>query len=232
MSSDHKSDNKKPKIGVLGTGDVGKTLSVGLKKHGYEVQMGTRDPKKEDLVKWSKGHGDITLSEASACAKWCDVLVLATKWDEKGSNMTEAALKGAGIDNLAGKTVIDATNPLSWPEGKMTLTHGHTTSGGEVVQGWLAKSHVVKCWNIIGHHHMIDPHFKDGKPDMMICGNDSGAKATVTDILNHTGWKDHVIDCGPITASRCLEPLCFLWVSYMFMNKMAVNHAFALLRHK
>jgi predicted dinucleotide-binding enzyme len=212
------------KIGILGTGDVGKALSAGFSKLGYEVKIGTRDPnsdKSHSLVKNSSGKVSVgTFNEA---ASFGDIIVLATLWSG-----TENAIKIAGKENFKSKVVIDTTNPLDFSQGMPPkLTHGHTDSGGEQVQRWLPDARIVKAFNIVGNAHMVNPNFPGGPPDMFICGNDAQAKKTVTDFLKNFGWS--TIDIGGIEGARLLEPMCILWVLYGIQNN-SWNHAFKLLK--
>jgi len=155
--------------------------------------------------------------------KFGDAVVLAPLWAG-----TENAIKLAGLENFAGKVVIDAINPLVFEPGRgPALALGHTDSGGEQVRRWLPSAHVVKAFNIVGYAHMFRPDFPGGPPDMFICGNDAGAKRTVTAILKDFGWL--TIDIGGIEGARLLEPLFVLWVGYAFQTG-ASNHAFKLLR--
>jgi len=178
------------KVAVLGKGDVGTSLALGFKKHGHDVKMGHRDPKE---------------SYADA-AKFGEIAVLATPWSG-----TENAIKLADPKNLAGKVVIDVTNPLKFEASQAPqLALGFDDSGGEQVQRWLPQSKVVKCFNIVGHTLMVNPQVPGGPPDMFIAGNDAGAKQTVTRICKEFGWP--VVDIGGIEGARLLEPLAMLWV--------------------
>jgi predicted dinucleotide-binding enzyme len=200
------------KIGILGTGVVGQTLGAGFVALGHDVKMGSREPGAHA----SSG----TFAEAAAFA---ELAVLATLWSG-----TESALRLARPENLAGKVVIDATNPLvPRSDGPPTLALGHTDSGGEQVQRWLPQARVVKAFNIVGNAHMVNPKFPGGPPDMFICGNDDRSKATVTTLLGSLGWP--AIDLGGIEAARLLEPLCILWVAYGIRTG-GWDHAFKLLR--
>lgn len=150
-------------------------------------------------------------------------MVLVVSWTG-----AENALKLAGAENLAGKVVIDATNPLRFVPGLAPgLALGHTDSAGEQVQRWLPAARVVKAFNSVGYSQMFKPDFPDGPPDMFICGDDDAAKKTVTDILMSFGWS--TIDIGGIEGSRLLEPLCVLWVDYA-IRANSHSHAFKLLR--
>jgi len=212
------------KIGILGTGEVGRALGTGFASLGHEVKMGCRDARNEKAAAWAAKTG----SRASAgtfadAASFGEIAVLATLWTG-----TENAIRLADPKNLAGKVVIDATNPLRFPEGAPPeLVLGHTDSGGEQVQRWLSSSRVVKAFNIVGSASMVNPKFPGGPPDMFICGNDAPAKKTVGDILKAFGWP--VIDIGGIEGARVLEPMCILWVLYGITTG-TWEHAFKLLR--
>ena len=212
------------KIGMLGSGDVGQALGIGFAGLGHQVKMGSRNPAKETIQAWLKRAG----SNASAgtfadAAAFGELAVLATRWTG-----TENAVRLAGPQNLAGKVVIDVTNPLDYSSGMPPgLAVGHTDSAGEQVQRWLPQSHVVKAFNIIGNTHMVNPQFPGGPPDMFIGGNDDQAKAAVVDILKSFGWS--VIDLGGIETARYIEPLAMIWIlAGIRLNNW--NIAFKLLR--
>jgi predicted dinucleotide-binding enzyme len=210
------------KVGILGSGDVGKALGAGFLSRGHEVKIGSRDPKK--LADWAKSAGAKAGAGTFAeCAKWGDLVVLATLWGG-----TKSALDMAGPANMKGKVVMDVTNPLLMAEGKPpALALGHTDSGGEQVQRWLPGAKVVKAFNTVGHALMVDPKLPNGPPDMFVCGDDAPAKATVSEITKSFGWG--VVDVGGIAGSRLLEPMCLLWVGYGFATG-TWSHAFKLLR--
>jgi predicted dinucleotide-binding enzyme len=212
------------KIGILGTGDVGRTLASGFASRGHEVKMGAREAGNEKAKAWASEAGARASAGTFAdAASFGEIVVLATLWSG-----TKSALDMAGPDALAGKVVIDATNPLDFSQGSPRLTHGHTDSGGEQVQRWLPKARVVKCFNIVGNAYMVDPTFPGGPPDMWIAGNDDAAKKTVGEVLRDFGWPDP-LDTGGIEGSRLLEPMCLLWV-VTGAKRRSWSHAFKLLR--
>lgn len=185
------------KVAILGAGDVGKSLATGFTKHGHQVKMGHRDPKE---------------SYADA-ARFGEIAVLCTPWSG-----TEEAIKLTSPSNLAGKVVIDVTNPFKFGPGGAppTLALGFNDSGGEQVQRWLPESRVVKAFNTVGHTLMVDPQLPGGPPDMFIAGDDAEAKQTVTQICEQFGWP--VVDIGGIEGARLLEPLAMLWVIVGFTS--------------
>jgi 8-hydroxy-5-deazaflavin:NADPH oxidoreductase len=215
----------KAKIGILGTGEVGRTLGAGFAALGHEVKIGSRDPASFKLRSWlAKAGAGASSGTFADAAAFGEVIVLATLWSG-----TKSALDLAGAQNLAGKIVIDATNPLvPVPNAPPGLALGRTDSGGEQVQRWLPGARVVKAFNTIGNAHMVNPNFEGGPPDMFICGNDADAKSAVTEICDAFGWPG-TIDIGGIEGARLLEPLCILWVTYAIRSG-GWNHSFKLLR--
>lgn len=211
------------RIGILGTGDVGRALGSGFAAIGHQVKIGSRDPNNPKIKDWVGRAGAQTSGGTfEQAAAFGEVIVLATLWSG-----TENALRLAGANNLAGKVLIDATNPLDFSTLPPTLTVGHTDSGGEQVQRCAPGARVVKAFNIVGSAHMFRPDFPGGPPDMFICGNDDGAKKIVATILNEFGWE--VNDLGGIERSRYLEPLAMVWIAHGF-NTRTWNHAFKLLK--
>lgn len=209
------------RVGVLGSGDVGKVLAAGFASLGHEVKIGSRDPEK--LREWATSSARLSTGSFADAAQFGDILVLATL----GAAAADA-IQLAGLDAFDNKVVIDATNPLDFSKGMPpTLFVGTTDSLGEQIQRLVPKARVVKAFNTVGNAHMINPQFPGGPPDMFLCGNDAGAKKIVSQICEAFGWG--VVDIGGIVASRYLEPMCMTWVLYGVRNS-SWNHAFKLLR--
>ncbi len=198
--------SEKVKIGVLGSGDVGRTLAQGFAGRGHPVMVGTREPIK--LEAWRAATaGAVSVGRFAEAAAFGSVVVLATH-----GAATLAAIDLAGVEHFSGKLVLDATNPLDFSQGMPpTLFVGTTTSLGEMVQHRLPSAHVVKCFNTVGHQRMVDPAFTEGHPSMLICGNDPHAKAEAEALVRELGWPG-ALDVGGIDAARWLEALVPLWV--------------------
>jgi 8-hydroxy-5-deazaflavin:NADPH oxidoreductase len=211
-------------VAILGSGEVGQTLGAGFAALGHDVKLGTRKPDDPKITRWiAKAGARVSAGAFADAAAFGEIVVLATSWAG-----AESALKLAGPTNLAAKIVIDVTNPLTFrPGAPPGLALGCSDSGGEQVQRWLHKSHVVKAFNTIGHAHMVKPQFPGGPPDMFICREDAGAKLTVTDLCKAFGWL--VSDIGGIEGARVLEPLALLWVLYG-VRTGSWNHAWKLLK--
>lgn len=212
-------------VAILGNGVVGTALARGFAELGYQVIFGTRDVEGEKTraaLEAVPGSRAASFAEAVSAGS---IAVLAVPWSG-----LEAAIFTAGPDNLAGKLVIDPTNPLDFSGEVPTLDIGSTDSAGELVQRLLPRSQVVKAFNIVTATHMVHPRLPDGTPDMLIAGNDAEAKARVAELLKGFGWRTP-IDVGPISASRLLEALAMLWVIYGVRNDHW-THAFSLLGQK
>lgn len=208
------------KIAIIGAGNVGATLGKGWAAKGYEIAFGVRDPsdaKVQDVVKTAGGK--VRAMNVKDAVTYGEVVVLATPWPA-----VQDLIKVAG--DLRGKIIIDATNPLNPDLSGLTI--GHTTSAGEEVARWATGAKVVKAFNTIGSLHMASPRFGGQSASMFLCGNDAGAKATVSMLAEALGFEP--VDAGPLTQARLLEPLAMLWISMALSYGQGSNIAFKLLR--
>lgn len=208
------------KITVIGTGNVGSVLGTRWAQNGHEVVFGTRDPKSAKIEGLLAKAGSNAQAKATGEAiTGADVVVLATPWEA-----TEQVIGALG--SLAGKIVIDATNPLK--PGLQGLEVGHTTSAGEKVAQWASGARVVKAFNMTGASNMADPTYGAQQADMFICGDDAEAKAVVAGLAEELGFE--VVDNGSLTSARYLEPLAMLWIHLAYMQGLGPNFAIKLLR--
>jgi len=210
-------------VAVLGSGIVGETLANGLLEHGYHVQRASRTPQK--LADWARGagpHAEIgTYEEAAA---WGDSAVLAVK-----GSAAESVVELCGIENLAGKTVIDATNPIADAppdDGVLRFFTEINHSLMERLQAKAPEAHFVKAFSCVGNALMVHPDFGGTRPTMFVCGDDEFAKGEVRELLERFGWD--VEDLGGVEAARAIEPLCMLWCIPGFRENRW-QHAFKLL---
>jgi predicted dinucleotide-binding enzyme len=212
------------KIGILGSGGVGQDLGLGFVGLGHEAKMGSRNPGKDEIKAWlAKAGKKASAGNFAEAAAFGEMAVLATKWTG-----TENAIRLAGPDNLAGKVVIDTTNPLQRRADALPeLAVGGQDSAGEQIQRWLPKARVVKAFNTVNHAHMVKPSFSGGPPDMFLCGNDEGAKKLVSGLCRDFGWG--VIDMGGLESARLLEPLALIYIQNAIRSGNW-NCAFKLLR--
>jgi predicted dinucleotide-binding enzyme len=210
------------KVGVIGSGQVGETLADGFLGHGYEVMRGTREPSKLAGWKTKAGAKGSTGTFAEA-ATFGDVVVLAVK----GTAAEEAvAMCGEG---LAGKLVLDTTNPIANAPPKSGLVQFFTTlddSLMERLQKKAPQARFVKAFSCVGAALMVDPKLA-ARPSMFICGDDGAAKEHARAILDEFGWETE--DMGAATAARAIEPLSILWCIPGFLKNDWV-HAYKVLR--
>ena len=212
------------RVGVLGSGEVGRRLAAGFSSRGHEVMIGSRDPGKPALREWLSGDGAGvkagTFQQAAAHGELLAVAVLG--------NAAEEAIADAGAENFSGKVIIDAMNPLDFSGGfPPKLSISGEDSLGERVQRALPDAKVVKAFNTIGSPYFVDPSFSEGRPTMLIAGDDEGAKRTVRDVLADFGWSD-TVDIGGIEGARELEAICIAWVK-IGGARGAWDHGFKLL---
>jgi len=218
------------KIGVLGTGAVGRAVGGKLMELGHEVVFGTRDlaktmaETKPDYMgnppfsAWIKAHPKAKLVPFADAAAHGELLVNAT-----AGAASLKALSAAGERNLAGKVLIDISNPLDFSKGMPpSLTVCNTDSLGEQIQRAFPKAKVVKTLNTMTNLVMVNPALvAKGDHDVFLSGNDAGAKAKVAEILRSFGWK-RVIDLGDITTARGVEMVVPVWVQLMAAMKTPV----------
>jgi 8-hydroxy-5-deazaflavin:NADPH oxidoreductase len=211
------------KVGVLGSGDVAKVLAAGFLKHGHSVMIGTRERSK--LEKWASENPPARAGSFSEAAAFAEVVVLAVK-----GTAASSALHLGSAPNLAGKPVIDATNPIAdLPpvNGVLQFFTGLDESLMERLQREFPEARFVKAFNSVGNARMIDPQFAGGRPTMFICGNDERARGIVAELLDQLGWE--TADMGKAEAARAIEPLCMLWCIPGF-TRNEWSHAFKLLK--
>lgn len=213
------------KVGIIGSGVVGRVLASGFLSEGHEVMLGTRNISKEEVLKWKSDNPSGLLGSFQETAQFGDIIVLAVS-----GLVVEDAITLAGKEHFFEKTVIDATNPIAAVPPDNGVLKFFTTledSLMERVQKMLPDSNLVKAFNSVGNAFMYKPQFPDGTPTMFICGNDDTAKKTVTDILTSFGWETE--DMGRAEAARAIEPLCILWCIPGFIRNQW-THAFKLLK--
>jgi len=209
-------------VGIIGAGAVGKALAIGFLAKGNHVIVGTRDTAK--LLPWVGQNPKAILGSFADAAKFGEVVVLAVK----GTAATEA-LRAAAPTDLAGKPIIDATNPITDAppvNGVLKYFTNLDESLMERLQRQFPKAHFVKAFNSVGSASMVNPQFAGGPPTMFICGNDEGAKKTVAGLVEGFGWQ--VADMGKAEAARAIEPLCMLWCIPGFLRN-DWSHAFRML---
>jgi len=213
------------KIGILGSGIVGRVLASAFIQEGHQVMLGTRNLTKEEVIKWQQENKGGSLGSFQETAQFGDIIVLAVS-----GLAAEDAISLAGKEHFFEKIVIDPTNPIAAvPPDNGVLKYFTTleVSLMERIQNLVPGARVVKAFNSIGNAFMYKPNFQGGPPTMFICGNNEDAKKTVTGILTSFGWETE--DMGGVEAARAIEPLCILWCIPGFIHNRW-THAFKLLK--
>jgi predicted dinucleotide-binding enzyme len=210
------------KIGILGSGEVARTLGAGFLRHSHELMMGTRSSAK--LEAWRTQHAKARVGSFTEAAEFADMVVLAVK----GTAALEAVQTARS--GLRGKTVIDATNPIADVppvHGVLTFFTNLNEALMEQLQKAVPEANFVKAFNSVGNARMVNPQYAAGRPTMFICGNHAPAKQAVGQILDQFGWETE--DMGGAEAARAIEPLCMLWCIPGFLHNQW-THAFKLLK--
>jgi predicted dinucleotide-binding enzyme len=210
------------KIGILGSGGVATTLAAGFLAQGHAVMIGTRDAAK--LADWQARHPAAQVGGVEVAAAFGDLAVLAVK-----GTAADAVMRMAG-PHLAGKVVLDATNPIAERPPEQGVLQ-YFTGPNESLMERLQKAHpavrFVKAFNSVGQALMVQPKLPGGRPTMFIAGDDAQAKAEATQLLDALGWDSE--DMGPAVAARAIEPLAMLWCIPGFRHNDWL-HAFKMLR--
>ncbi|GAA1755425.1 NADPH-dependent F420 reductase [Luedemannella helvata] len=197
------------RIGVLGTGDVGRTLAGRLVELGHEVTMGSRSVANEAAARWLAELGTPLSASIGTFADAAGRAELVINATSGAASLDALAL--AGADRLADKIILDVANPLTFAGGAPALSLSNTDSLGEAIQREYPSSLVVKSLNTVNCEVMVRPHRVPGAHTMFLAGDDPEAKATVGDLLHAFGWK-HLLDLGGIEAARGMEMYVMLWI--------------------
>jgi predicted dinucleotide-binding enzyme len=210
------------KVGILGSGDVGKVLAKGFLKNGYQVAIGSDHPEK--LAEFKRENPEMETATFEQAAQSGDIVVLCVK-GTVAEKIVEKVKR-----HITGKTVIDTTNPIADAPPQNGVLKYFTSleeSLMERLQKIAPDAQFVKAFNSIGSALMVNPDFgEDTKPTMFICGNNHDAKKKVHEILEKFGFE--VEDMGKVESARAIEPLCILWCIPGFLRN-EWSHAFKLL---
>src|SRR3972149_12118334 len=216
------------KIGVLGTGVVGQTIAEKVNQLNHEVMIGTRDVKnllaksgpdnfgRPAFNEWHKKNSNVKLGTFSEAASFSEFVVNATN-----GMGTMPALESAGKENLAGKIILDISNPLDFSKGMPpSLFISNIDSLAEQIQRTYPETKVVKSLNTVTAMVMVNPAIVPGDHNIFVNGNDANAKNEVKKLLISFGWVEkNIIDLGDITAARGVEQILPLWVRLMGILK-------------
>ena len=198
------------RIGVLGTGMVGKTIATKLIALDHAVKMGARSAGNEKALAWVKASNSPRATQGSFAEAAADADLV---FNCTAGMASLDALHAAGSENLAGKILVDVSNPLDFSKGMPpTLSVCNNDSLGEQIQRAFPDAHVVKALNTMTCDLMVKPGLLPGDHDVFMSGNDADAKARLADLLKTGfGWTT-IVDLGDITAARGMEMVLPLWL--------------------
>ncbi len=209
------------RIGIFGTGGVGRTIAAKLTSLGHDVMLGTRD-EQATLARteggpmggaafkdWHRDNAKVKLGTHAAAATHGGLLINATN----GGGTIEA-LTLAGEANLGSKALLDISNPLDFSKGMPpTLFVCNDDSLGERIQKTFPKVRVVKGLNTLTAALMVDPALLPERSNIFLSGNDAAAKEEVRVVLRQFGWTDaDMIDMGDISTARGTEQILPIWI--------------------
>lgn len=204
-------------IGVLGTGVVGETIATALTEKGHNVRMGSRSSNNEKAAAWvKKSNNHATQGDFNDAAAFGEIVFLCLN----GEHALDA-VSSINADSVAGKIVIDVTNPLDFSKGMPPrLIDGlhNSNSLGEEIQKVLPGAQVLKVFNTVNCNVMVNPKLvNNGDHSLFICGDNADAKNKVKHFLVDTfGWKpENLLDLGGISSARVTEAYVPFWVSML-----------------
>ena len=206
-------------IAVIGSGRMGSGLGTIWAHKGHHVFFSfSRDPRKLGTLANVTPH--CRAGSPSEAAASSEIVLLSVGWA-----MVDEALKATG--GLDGKVLIDCTNPLK-PD-LSGLAVGLETSAAEEIQARVSGARVVKAFNTVFAevYHSETRLFGSRRPTMLFCGNDPGAKSTVSKLIIETGFEP--VDAGPLSSARYLEPLAMLMVQLGRKQGLGTNIALNLI---
>lgn len=200
------------RYGVLGTGTVGRVLAGRLVEVGHEVRMGSRTADNEAASAWAAQAGpNASHGTFADAAEFGQTILNCT-----AGGVALDALTAAGAENLAGKVLIDVSNPLTFETGRLTLTVCNTDSVGEQIQRAFPEARVVKTLNTMGNEVMVHPEQLAAPHSVFMCGDDAEAKQHVAGMLEGFGWPpESIVDLGGIASSRGMEMYLVFWFQLM-----------------
>jgi predicted dinucleotide-binding enzyme len=190
-------------ISIVGAGNVARGIATRAIAAGDEVQLIVRDPAKGEALAADLG-GNVTVSPLGS-AITSDLVFLAIPY-LVASDVVSA------LGNLAGKTLIDATNPLN--EEFTGLATAAGTSGAQTIAGLAPQANVVKAFNTVFASNVIAGSKNGQALDLLVAADDANAKAAVVAFAEKTGFR--VIDTGALSQAATLEALAWLHMQLQF----------------
>lgn len=200
-------------VTIIGTGNMGKSLTEQLAKAGHHVTLAARDFNKACLL--ANEFSNVTAALPAQALGLSDVVIVATSYAD-----ALPALQSLG--DLKGKVVVDITNPLT--ADYTGLTVGHSTSAAEEIANALPGAYVVKAFNTVFAQILAEGPILQGKPVQVFYATDNErARATVHALIESTGFLP--VNAGPLRNARYLEPLAGLNIHFGYGAEHGTNVA-------
>ncbi len=193
-------------IAIIGKGNVGAALGGGWRAAGHSTLFGVRKPVADD---------EASVAEAVAAA---EIVALATPW-------SAAADAVAAAGPLAGKTLIDCTNPLVFSGGALRLDPSLPQSGAEKIAALAPGAFIFKTLNQTGAENIAAARRYPHPPAMFVAGDDPARKAVVLGLVHDLGFD--ALDAGPLGHAALLEAFAMLWIDQAFARGAGRDFAFA-----
>lgn len=204
-------------IGIIGAGQVGQALARGWTRAGHTVRLGVRQAADERVAELARTTG-LGVATNAEVVHTCEVIVLSVHWAAVPEVLDEIG------PLLAGKVVLDATNPLTFEAGRLGLALGFTDSGAETIQRAVPQARVVKTMNQVGFKVMDQAHGYPTAPAMFVASDDASARAVACALVSDLGFA--AMDCGELRQARLLEPYAMLWIHQVIGQGASDTSAF------
>jgi predicted dinucleotide-binding enzyme len=200
-------------IAIIGAGNVGRALALSMTRAGHHVTLASKDP--GHALQVAEEVGGVATASSADAARAAQVLVIAVPF-VGAAEQVAAEIRPA----VAGKTVIDVTNPLKADYSGLAV---EGSSAGETIQGWLPEATVVKAFNTLFASSQAAP--AEGT-QAFVASDSQDAKQSVMALAASMGFSP--LDAGPLTAARSLEAMAFLNISLNAANGWAWTSAWKL----
>jgi 8-hydroxy-5-deazaflavin:NADPH oxidoreductase len=207
-------------IAIIGAGNVGGALGKGWAGAGHAITYGVRDPSEARHRATAEAAGGARLFSVPRAVQGADAIVLAVPFDAVGDVLTAAG-------DLAGRLLIDVTNPLRLGTSGLELSIGFDRSAAEHVASLAPGAAVFKTLNQVGFEVMANTAGYAAPPVMFMAGDDVARRPMVMRLVSDLGF--HAVDAGGLRVARLLEPYGMLWIHMALDRKAGRDNAFAYL---
>jgi 8-hydroxy-5-deazaflavin:NADPH oxidoreductase len=207
------------KLGVIGSGNIGKAIGGWAAKLGYDVTFSAKNEEHAQAAAKASGNNARSASVRET-VEASELVLLAIPYDA-----VKEVLSDVG-PLLRNRVLIDVTNALT--EDMSTLQMGHTTSAAEEIEKLAPDARVVKAFNTIFAQVYASqtPNVQGNALSVFLAGDHPDAKAKVTELASKMGFD--VVDTGPLKVARFIEPLAMLNIHLGYGSGMGTNIGFSL----